>query len=239
MPLHIGLDRFQRKAELLPLVTALLPLAILVLIWVPNIRTLPGATIVGLGAAAVLALMMSWVGQRGYRVQQDLVALLGGLPTTILMRHRDTRLPAMTRQRVHKLIKLNGFHVPTEEDEAKDPAAADAGYDAGIAWLRQRTRKNRLLLDGLIEYAYRRNLLGLQRPALALLAFCFVANAALISVVSPAPIQRAVAGLCEGAYAAAALLWFEFIRMSFVEAAAWDYAERLMNIAAAEPMKAA
>lgn len=58
-----------------------------------------------------------------------------------------------------------GFNVPTEDEEAHDPDGSDECYAAFVAELRRTTRDKRkypLVHKRLIDYGFRRNILGLK-----------------------------------------------------------------------------
>ncbi len=71
-----------------------------------------------------------------------------------------------------------GGPAPTAKDEEADPVKCDAYYERCGNWLRENTRdtkKFKLLFDENINYGYRRNLLGLKAPGLAIDALVLAA----------------------------------------------------------------
>ena len=71
-----------------------------------------------------------------------------------------------------------GGPAPTAKDEEADPVKCDAYYERCGNWLRENTRdtkKFKLLFDENVNYGYRRNLLGLKAPGLAIDALVLAA----------------------------------------------------------------
>ncbi|WP_237170220.1 hypothetical protein [Pandoraea thiooxydans] len=87
------------------------------------------------------------------------------MPTTILLRHRDTFLDDYTKNRYRAAIKAKlGVDLPTAQDEAQDPAAADRLYSGVTRHLRELTRgkEHSLLLKENIAYGFHRNMLAMK-----------------------------------------------------------------------------
>lgn len=235
MAWDLGLDRYDRKARLLPAVLTVMPIALLIPLWIPEARNLTGTALWALGSAGAAAFLMSWGRTRGRRCQTRLDEKLGGSPSVQVLRHGGPFLAQPARQRVHKLLRNHGLAVPTVANQSADPTSADAAYETCVLWLREKTRTDRLLLEENIEFGFRRNLLGLKAPALAILAACGILNFAAIGlreVVSSG--QAATAFSLMALYLAAAAAWVLVIDEGFLEDASWAYARRL--IAAAEAL---
>ena len=103
----------------------------------------------------------------------------GGKPTTTMLRQRDGRLDAGTKAQYIGFVsgKIGG-PAPTAKDEEADPVKCDAYYERCGNWLRENTRdtgKFKLLFDENVNYGYRRNLLGLKAPGLAIDALVLAA----------------------------------------------------------------
>jgi hypothetical protein len=66
---------------------------------------------------------------RGKQLEEALVREWGGMPTTIVLRHADSFLDSVSKQRYHAAITAKlGIAMPTAEEEAVDPAKADDTY---------------------------------------------------------------------------------------------------------------
>ena len=122
------------------------------------------------GAAAVVLVPLSFLASQvgadfGKRLEKELWKKWSGPPTTRFLRHRNSEYNAISRELVHAKLKGFGLHVPTEREEKKDNIAADSHWEACTGELIRRTRNKRqypLVFEGLVEYGYRRNLLGLR-----------------------------------------------------------------------------
>ena len=129
----------------------------------------------GVAAAIVfvpLAFLASQVGADfGKRLEKPLWIKWGGPPTTRFLRHSNEEFSSVTRQQLHTKLRSLGLHVPSSNDQQRDPNAADAHWEACTEALIRRTRDHKqfpLVYVGLTEYGFRRNLLGLKPFGLTL-----------------------------------------------------------------------
>ncbi len=170
MPSHFGgaevFDAYTRRARLQPALLAILPIGIAVLVWFPNSLTEWGVFASVLTSAGGMALLVRIARIRGKGIEPSLYERWGGKPTTVALRHRDTKNAVLLARRHAQLQQIaKDIHLPTPEEETADPAAADAAYDASVAVLIERTRDRkrfRLLFDENCNYGFWRNLLGLR-----------------------------------------------------------------------------
>ncbi len=171
------------------------------------------AVIAGAPAIAFAAIFVSWGGlglphliattalgvllvvfadvarRRGRAIEPALIAKMGGLPSTTMLRHQDDAYDEVTKTRYHTFIssKLNETG-PSKKTEIESPAAADSFYARGCAWLRENTRdtkKFNVLFNENVTYGFRRNLLGLKIPGFVLNAGIALSCAAIIWYRSP------------------------------------------------------
>ena len=104
---------------------------------------------------------------------------LGGSPTTRLLRFRESPNRVILTRRRAKLEGLLRQALPTEEEEAQDPACADQLYEAAVSFLREVTRdtsKFPLVFAENVNYGFRRNLWGLKPYGLAFAVLAAVAS---------------------------------------------------------------
>ena len=120
--------------------------------------------------------------------------------------------------------------LPSCENEQIDPGTADDCYRGAVEWLLEATRSEKrfpLVRAENISYGFRRNLLGLKRPAVLLIALCVVANV-FFCIRENFQVKRpyAILGGVSGALAlvAVGLVWLIVIKMPFVEDAGRSYA---------------
>lgn len=154
---------YERKARVVPGLLVALPLLV-------PIASIGGpknpavTAVLGLiSACGVIYALASVVRGLGKAKEEKLVAEWGGVPTTIMLRHRDTTLEGPTRALYHQLIQTKlGQQMPTAVMEQQDPAAADDAYKAAGRQLRELTRGKQfsLLLKENIAYGFHRNMYG-------------------------------------------------------------------------------
>ena len=162
------LDRYSSQAEALPTLLAIAPVAFFIAVVLPEGMSLKG---IFLKASPFLTLaafyfVASQIGADfGKRQERRLWAAWGGPPTTRFLRHNNPEYNKVTRRNVHEILAKLGFSVPTPQEETQGPQDADERYAACVAELRRLTRdkeKFPLVYKRLIDYGFRRNLLGLK-----------------------------------------------------------------------------
>jgi hypothetical protein len=230
--IDIGFDRYDRNARLKPALLALLPLLLLTAVWLKDVWA-SATALLGLVIFCGLILFLSRIArQRGRVVQGNIERDLGGLPTTIALRRRDTTIDRQTKERYYRFLSSRGHHVPTADEEELNGTAADLGYRACITWLLEQTRDKsrfRMIADENIDYGFRRNLFGLKNVAIAIALFCIAINsAAIISAFASRDTVFWAGIVLEGVLAMLILAWVAVVTSSFVLDAAWSYATRLL-----------
>lgn len=172
------IDAYERPARLYPALISLIPVLSIV-IGVYGVELRINAAFVGLITAfGGLFLLMQISRNLGKRLEQSLYSSWGGIPTTQLLRHRDNSLSFVTKKSYHDFL---GRHInskfPTIEEEAIDPIAADAIYQAGIKWLIGKTRdksKFTLIFKENVAYGFQRNSLGLKPIGIIIAVFSII-----------------------------------------------------------------
>jgi hypothetical protein len=176
--------------------------------------------------------------RRGVAIEPGIIQRMGGLPSITMMRYRDDTDDTFDRAAkaaMHKFIggKI-GADPPTPESEKADPAAADDFYKRSGNWLREHTRdkKNfKILFEENVTYGFRRNLLGLKWPALALSAAIVVICIVMLWLRFPfdmadAPTQKLLAVVIIALLQAAYFLLF--VNEAGVVQAARTYGRQLL-----------
>ncbi|WP_432260847.1 hypothetical protein [Cupriavidus sp. TMH.W2] len=158
-------DPYERKARVFPGLLTALPLLV-PLLWIFGPRNPVLTALLGLVAScgAIYALASIARG-RGKRLEERLVSEWGGMPTTLILRHRDSFLDPYSTARYHSLITAKlGIVMPSRQDEQEDPASADQLYVGATRQLREATRgsKHALLLKENIAYGFHRNMLAMK-----------------------------------------------------------------------------
>lgn len=228
----IGLDSYSIPARLFPAVLVLLPLGATIAALFPQDVFVWGAGS-GLASTTGLAFLLAERARRPGRAVQDILFdRLGAKPTTILLRHRDNRIDAKTKRRYHSCLAedVPGATIPSADDEASDPDAADAEFDSCVTFMLERTRNRKqfpLVFKELVSYGMVRNLYAMRSTAIAAAAIGSVA-CAVIALWDGHQNLDPVAAV--GCVLSAGLLavWLTKLREQWVKAAAFDYARRLL-----------
>ena len=174
------IDSYSTRARMFPVYVTISPVILAIAALVPKGLDLPlaGATVIVLVPLSFLA---SQVGADfGKRLEKDLWLKWGGAPTTRFLRHGNDEYSAATRERVHAKLRDYGLSVPTENEETGNQADADTRWVACTEELIRRTRNKKkypLVFKGLVEYGFRRNLLGLKFFGLPICVLSLIACA--------------------------------------------------------------
>jgi hypothetical protein len=135
-------------------------------------RTFGPAVVALLGFCGSTLWLSHLARDRGNAVEAQLYASWDGIPFMAMLRHRDARLPGPLKARYKRFLQkqLPYPPFPSEEDELRDRAAADAIYASAGAWLLSHTRDRTrfaLLFEENVHYGFRRNFWALKPIALA------------------------------------------------------------------------
>lgn len=162
------MDTYDLQARHAPFIFALLPVAIVDIGIIPSLgSTKLSAGSIGLLLLVSLGLMATRFARSiGYARQESLYAAWGGKPTTAMLRLRDSRLNPQTKLIYRDRLRQLGdkFPIPSEEEEALDPAGADIKIDAAMAEVRKRVKERGLkaVQRENINYGAARNAFGLK-----------------------------------------------------------------------------
>lgn len=228
---------YERKARLYPALLLISPMiATLVALLSTRLSGLQSlvAAMIGCGGAFLLTQLARDAGKAG---EEKLLSRWGGLPSISILRHRDSRLDALTKARYHKKLAslVKEAKAPTIESEQANPKAVDEVYSAWSNYLRVHTRDTKkfaLLFQENINYGYRRNVWGMRIIGifLALLSLAICSARLYFEYRSSGKLDDAA----EGAAAFAAimlLLWLFRFSESWVRVPADAYAARLVECA--------
>lgn len=228
-------DAYDVRARIAPVVLILSPL----IVHAASARILgqsvSEASVFGICALGLLTLLSQFGRDLGKRLESRLYEKWGGAPTTQLLRHRDSRVDAETKARIHSTLqaKIAGLSLPSRFEEAADPEAADEKYLTAVHWLRSKTtdkEKFARLREENISYGFRRNLLGLKWIGVAISVGLIVY---LISSVAFDENFLDAFTHSPALYVAAAALFAELLIVTrkWVRTAALNYAYALINAA--------
>ena len=167
------LDPYTLRARLSPAIIAAAPAFAAIALLISWSSLSVSNSIATIGLVVLLFALADLARRCGKRIEPLLYADMGGKPTVTMLRHASGEtFDAASRARYLEFLggKI-GETPPTIADELANPAAADAFYDRCASWLRENTRNTKkfnLLFNENITYGFRRNLLGLKKPALTL-----------------------------------------------------------------------
>ena len=241
-----GIDEYTFKARVQPVMLAALPIAALLVAWVPNASFISGGVAGGIGAAAGAALVAQLGRDRGRQKQPELWERWGGPPTTRLLRFRDSSNRVVLDRRRANLQRVTGRVLPSEDEEAEDPAGADQAYEAAVGFLREATRDRSrfpLVFAENVNYGFRRNLWGLKPFGLSVATLAALVSWALfMTSASPLAEESWIEGVISSPDGAtttrlvasvlntgAIAVWLFLITPEWIRTAAEAYAERLLS----------
>ncbi len=237
-------DNYNRTARIYPALLALGPIIWSAVALSPKlVDDLGHSTALVVVAACLLHFLSNVARLLGKSAEQKLIALWGGWPTTILLRHRDPTIDPTTKARYHRSLSLlcDGLALPTKEQEARDPGAADEIYRSATKRLIERRRgpEYQLIHTENALYGFRRNLFGLRRLITVIAVVALVTMAGFVwhacaeprnwsTIITSVEKQPVLTGLAALDFIYLALcLWV--VRSNFVFQAAKEYAEALLR----------
>lgn len=224
-------DAYSFPARVLPVLLVFLPPLVLL-----GGGVLSGAR-GGIVSGAVLTVLGGIAAQlgrdRGKRLQPELWRRWGGSPTLRRLRFAgapDVDVVARLHERIARVL---GDALPTRDEEASAPAAADSRYDEAtrrlISMTRDRERFGLLFAEN-VNYGTRRNLLGLRTIGIGVAGTTLVIAGLLIAVAAGTLAHRAARYAPAGVVSIAELiLWLGVVTPEWVRIPAEAYADRLME----------
>ena len=165
-------DAYSLRAPLLPAVLGAAP-ALAAMLLLISWKSFELSNIVAvLGALALIYALSDWARKAGKDIEPRLYKEMGGKPTVTMLFRSDDGIDPVSKDRYRSFLAARVKQpAPTATDETQNPAAASAFYELAGTWLRENTRDTKkfpILFNELTTYGFRRNLLGLKWPALAL-----------------------------------------------------------------------
>jgi hypothetical protein len=158
-------DPYDLKARVFPGLLLLIPAIVFMALILgpknPLIVTLSSVLTTCGGPYLIASFVRTW----GQRAQDRLNKKWGGQPSTIILRHNDSRMVTPTKLQYHQLIQQKlSVKVPTEADETTNSKSADEAYVAAANALRPLvnadTKRYPFVFKELIAYGFNRNAYG-------------------------------------------------------------------------------
>ncbi|MBN9300138.1 MAG: hypothetical protein J0I41_24280 [Filimonas sp.] len=185
---------------------------------------------------AVVPIFLAQVGRdRGKRLEPGLWREWGGAPSVQVLRWRDQTLNVLTKTRFHQRLQVlcPVTLPPSEAMEMNDPLQADQVYHAWSDCVRESTRDTarfKLVFRELMNYGFRRNMLGLKGPAMVVLvlvlAAMYASCAGAMGSFNPVYFPVAFTYSCIGLLLVF-IVWQAVVSRSWVKTTAFEYAKRL------------
>ena len=171
--LSILFNPYGRTAWLQPVMWTLLPVVVAGILLIPWLQTTWKAVFSAAASCGLLTLVMHVGRHTSKKAQDDLFAMWDGKPSAAMLRHRDTRIRQITKDRYRSFLERSVpmLKLASPEEESADADRAEDGYESATSWLLAQTRDRGrfgLLLAENTSYGFRRNTWTLKRVALAL-----------------------------------------------------------------------
>lgn len=227
-------DTYSLRARYLPALITTLPVVIVLALLFPQLYTTLNGAFTSVGGAAVSLFVLAHViRSRGRKLENLLYQEWDGVPTTAWLRHRDGRLDSHTKQRYHAFLAANvpNLAMPSGQEEASNPAVADAHYGSAVKWLLEHTRNAKsypLVFEENVAYGFRRNMVAAKPIALA-----FLLGTTAISALVTLPLAKS--GQWSDSLSAAWIaivvavgLWLFMVNKTWVKDASDGYARALL-----------
>jgi len=219
-------DKYTIKARLLPTFIMILPI-IMLLFYSYDKYNYVFIFIMFIFVIILTYAFSYHVRERGKKIEIKQKNIWGGLPTTILLRHRSNFLKT---DDYHKLFKSNfNITLPSIEEEEENPENADQQYETAITLLKEKTRKNEILLNENIDYGFIRNCLGIKTLSLSISTIVFLIFILMYYFDSKTIIINNNALLFIIILISLILWWVFTISKKRLKTSAYNYAKQLLN----------
>jgi len=229
-------DEYSLNARVRPSLLVFLPVIIAVYITFPQLYNLATGIISLVVICGFITALAHFSRQRGREVERKLFVSWGGKPTSIMLRHRDKTLDEITKSRYHQFFSDNieGWKLPSEDEEIDDPDRADSCYDSAIKWLLENTRdttRYNLLFKENINYGFRRNTYGMKTFGIILSILSIVIVCwGLSSYNKFTPPLNKISAFASLAFSSLILAWWIFVvSQEWVKDSAFSFSARLLG----------
>ena len=166
------IDAYTVRARLFPAILGAAP-ALAALTLLISWKNFELSNLIATLALLVLVYALSdWARKAGKDIEPRLYQEMGGKPSVMMMFRSDQEIDPASKDRYRAFLatKINRPE-PSTAVEQNDPETAKSFYELTGTWLRENTRdakKFPILFNELVTYGFRRSLLGVKWPALAL-----------------------------------------------------------------------
>lgn len=231
-------DHYDLRARLQPALLTLVPIFYAVAVCAPDLYSIGRALLALFLACGVLLLFAHLCRAGGKQVEVRLFSSDGVLvlPSARWLRHDDSHLEPLSKIRYRRILEeqVPDLVLPSEQEEQADSTSANRAYMAASRWLTQRTRdrtKFALLYKELVNYGFRRNLLGARTWGVF---FCVVALAisggSILRQPNIAEAFNQIGPISSAVLAIISLaVWAQYINDAFVISVSESYAKELLS----------
>jgi len=158
---------YERTARLYPALIILAPTFMTIFCLFEELRDILSSIIGSIFFVSTAYYLGKISREIGKKKQEGLIVLWDGMPSTRFLRHRDTSIDSISKERYHQFLQthVSNLTIPTPEEELNDQESADIVYDSAIKWLLVKTRdtqKYSLLFRENISYGFTRNFWALK-----------------------------------------------------------------------------
>lgn len=228
-------DEYSLNARVRPALLAILSPTVFFYLAFPQLyKHLAGAMSIFVVFGLVTALA-HFSRSMGKAAEKRLFSVWQGKPTTLILRHADDQIDAITKRRYRAFLteNIDGWVAPTQDEEFNDPRASDQSYESAVRWLLEYTRDQKrytILFKENISYGFRRNCYGIKWVAVALTLIpimVFIADWRIqdVALVNAGELTKLVS-VCLSVFL---FTWWAFVvKADWVRDAANAYAVRLL-----------
>lgn len=165
-------DAYSIRARFIPAILGAAPALAAVFLMTPWKEFDLYVVITSVALLGMLYALADWARRRGQAIEPNLYRDMGGKPSVTMMYRSDKTLDDASKDRYRSFLATKVNHpAPSAQDEKDRAGFADGFYELAGTWLRTNTRdakKFPILFNENCAYGFRRNLLGVKWPALAL-----------------------------------------------------------------------
>lgn len=155
-------DKYSFNARVKPAFLLVFPVVISIIVLYEPARSWGGSVLTIVSSFGVIAFAANQMSTRGNILQEKLFRKWGAAPTTIFLRHSDSRLDTHTKSRYMKKLEelIPNFESVSPHAELIDPVSADEMYRTASAFMREYTRNIKqfpLVFKENVSYGFSRN----------------------------------------------------------------------------------
>jgi hypothetical protein len=235
-------DTYSLNARVKPAFLLVFPVVIALFTLFEPSRSWGGAAITFIISFGIISFAANQMSTKGNIIQEKLFLKWGGAPTTLILRHSDSRLDTHTKSRYMTILEtlIPNFIAVSNEQEVSDSGKADEMYRTAGNYMREHTRDSKkypLIFKENVAYGFSRNIrafkwLGATISVLSLGVTSFIIwykyikdnKTPLLDLLFNIPFENIA---LVSALVLITLLWLFLVTEKWVEVRAFSYAKSL------------